>query len=105
MIESSDLLSLQFLKKSRFTGSYRGMRYCVREKDKELGVCCWPGPFAMEKTKEELFTEGVFPFTEEGRESCVAWLNNQYRQKEEFYEDVFAHPSAYMKHRRPDTEE
>lgn len=101
MIEYDTILSLPFLKKSRFTGSERGMRFVVKmiQKDDisrlEARVC--PGPYSVDCTKEELFLSKEFPFTDEGRREAVDWMNEEYRRRFEFYEDVYAHPSRYHK--------
>ena len=101
MIEKSEILSLVFLKKSRYTGYYRGMRFCIKKvvQDEismlEASVC--PGPFSVDKTKPELFLKKEFPFTDEGRYEAVDWMNEEYEKRCDFYEDVFHHPSRYVK--------
>jgi hypothetical protein len=82
MIERSSLLSLNFYKKEPFTGSYEGMRYRIekKEKDGESLLCAttYPYPFCFTATKEEDKTSADFPFSEDGMEEAVAWLNEQY---------------------------
>lgn len=100
MIDYETILSLAFLKKSRFTGSNRGMRYCVKRVERddismlEASVC--PGPFSVDKTRPDLFVRKEFPFTDEGRRQAVDWMNEEYSRKLEFYEEVYLHPSRYM---------
>lgn len=84
MIDHGTLLSIPFLKKSRFTGSDRGMRYSIykveetrvipnedasndaseeapkEEKVTLLEAAACPGPFSVDFTKPELFTKSVF---------------------------------------------
>ena len=79
MIDHATLLSIPFLKKSRFTGSDRGMRYSIykveetrvipnedtsndaseeapkEEKVTLLEAAACPGPFSVDFTKPELF--------------------------------------------------
>ena len=81
MIDHGTLLSIPFLKKSRFTGSDRGMRYSIykveetrvipnedasndaseeapkEEKVTLLEAAACPGPFSVDFTKPELFTK------------------------------------------------
>ena len=98
MIEYDTILGLPFLKKSRFTGSLQGMRYCVYSSDDSLKACCWPGPFAMHKTDRSLFVEESFPFSDEGRKQAADWLNGQFTAREEFYKEVYAHPERFASH-------
>ena len=63
MIERRDVMPINFLKKERFTGSYKGM---------------WPEPYAFLATPDEQKTWKEFPFTEDGIVSGVEWLNEQY---------------------------
>lgn len=81
MIELHGQISMAFLKKSRFTGSYQGMRYLLQkaERTKEQGsqeqedktetvleAVIWPEPFHYEKTEEEKKHKKDFPFHEDG---------------------------------------
>lgn len=99
MVTIDTILSLAFLKKSRFTGSDRGMRYCIRKIENDgislLEVLVCPGPFSIDKTKEELFIKEEFPFTDEGRQEAVFWMNEMYMENFDFYEDVYEHPGHY----------
>lgn len=101
MIEYDTLLSLPFLKKSRFTGSQRGMRFCVKmvreDEISYLEASACPGPFSVDCTKEELFVSARFPFTDEGRKEAVDWLNEEYKKKFDFYEEVYEHPERFYK--------
>lgn len=90
MIGSKDILSLNFYKKEQFTGSYRGMRYCIKkvsENETDLfRVTFWPGPYCYDATDESRKTSAVFPFTEEGKQQAVDYLNEQW----ELNKDLFA---------------
>lgn len=71
-------VSLNFIKKEPVTGSYKGMRYRLsNNKEGKIAVCIWPEPYNYLKTSEELkqFTE--FELSEEGKNLCVDWLNEQ----------------------------
>ena len=54
----------RFWKKSRFTGSDRGMRYSIYKIEEEnetfLEAAACPGPFSVDFTKPELFTKSDF---------------------------------------------
>ncbi|MGI6108218.1 MAG: hypothetical protein ACOX8B_09915 [Lachnospiraceae bacterium] len=100
MVSYDTLLSLSFLKLSRFTGSDEGMRYCVQktgtDEEPQLEVLVWPGPFALEMTKPELFQKASFPFSDEGRRQCVDWINAMHEKDEALYRDIQAHASRYF---------
>ena len=93
MIELHGQISMAFLKKSRFTGSYQGMRYLLQkaERTKEQGsqeqedktetvleAVIWPEPFHYEKTEEEKKHKKDFPFHEDGLWEAVGWLNEEF---------------------------
>lgn len=87
MIQNEDILSLNFYEKEKFTGSYRGMRYRI-EKDTGdtppmLRVYNWPGPYNFNSTDDTKKTTAVFPFTSEGKQQAVDWLNGQWESRKE----------------------
>lgn len=92
MIELHGQISIAFLKKSRFTGSYQGMRYLLqkaertREQDGQeqktetvLEAVIWPEPFHYEMTEEEKKHKKDFPFQEDGLWEAVGWLNEEFQ--------------------------
>ena len=87
MIQRSDILSIPFLKKSAFTGSYLGMRYRLEKwKSKEtesLRVAVWCGPYNYDVTEECKKEYGEFPFSEEGIQGAVEWLNRKWEKEKE----------------------
>ena len=48
------------------------------EDETRLSCVIWPQPFNFEKTAPEEKAEAFFPFSEEGRQAAVRWLNEQY---------------------------
>ncbi len=83
MIERKDVMPVNFLKKEKFTGSYRGMRYRMEkaakgEEETVLLVTVWPEPYGYDATPEEEKIHREFPFSEEGIRNGVDWLNEQY---------------------------
>ncbi len=91
MITSEEILNFNFYTyKEPFTGSDKGMRYRVsmlakgsKENEEDLfEACVWPEPFAEVFTEEEKKTYKSFPFTEEGKEEVVKWLNEQHARFE-----------------------
>lgn len=85
MITNDDILNMNFYQKEKFTGSYRGMRYLIK-KDSEDGdvfrVTNWPGPYNFATTDDTKKTTATFPFTPEGKEAVVAWLNEQWKTRQ-----------------------
>lgn len=81
MIQRSDILSMEYLKKTEFTGCHQGMRYRLEgisgEEGKQLKVTVWPEPFNFFKTPEEQKTSTCFTFDEDGVLDAVAWMNDR----------------------------
>lgn len=90
MIDLHGQAGLPYVNKGIYTGSYRGMRYRLRkaEKDEEkyLEAVIYPEPYSFEATAEGEKTAEAFPFTDEGFEAAVAWLNAQYEEQKERWE-------------------
>lgn len=94
MIDLHGQISIAFLKKSRFTGSYQGMRYLLQkaertaakaredqeaEKETVLEAVIWPEPYNYEVTEKEKKHSHDFPFCGEGLWKAVDWLNEEYK--------------------------
>lgn len=81
MIKTEDILSLEYLKKTEYTGSHEGMRYriemVVREEEKKLLVTVWPEPFNFVTTPDEQKQHEEFDFSEDGITDAVAWMNDR----------------------------
>lgn len=82
VIKNEDILSLNYYKKEKFTGSDRGMRYLI-QKDTENGtdvfrVHVWPGPYNFESTDDSKKITAAFPFTLDGKRQVVDYLNAQW---------------------------
>ena len=77
MIQRDDILSMEYLKKTEFTGCHQGMRYRLEqtqapedpEGGKKLMVTVWPEPFNYFKTPEEKKKRAYFSF---GMRSCLS---------------------------------
>lgn len=80
MIRCEDILSLEFLKKSEYTGSHGGMRYRLEsvavEEGRRLKAIIWPEPFAYGATPDEQKHSEEFDFSEEGIQAAVDWMNS-----------------------------
>ncbi|MEZ3428090.1 MAG: hypothetical protein K1W13_11945 [Lachnospiraceae bacterium] len=86
MIRREDILSLEYLKKTEFTGSHRGLRYRLESKEEEgekkLLVTVWREPFNFVTTPDEQKQQEVFAFSEDGILDAVAWMNDRLFEME-----------------------
>ena len=86
MIQYKDVLSMSFYEeKQAFSGSDSGLRYRIKmgtpdgdEGPKVLEVWAWPEPLSFENTDDDKKLYKDFPFTEEGLEAAVDWLNEHH---------------------------
>ena len=93
MITNNDILNMNFYQKEIFTGSYEGMRYLIKKdtaadgEDTSAGstpvfrATIWPGPYNFASTADDKKASADFPFTPEGKEQVVDWLNEQWRAR------------------------
>lgn len=82
MIEAIGL-SILFLKKEPYTGSFHGMRYRLSKNDDQLKACIYPEPYCFEATKEEEKTWKDFDFSPEGLHAALAWIEESYETKKD----------------------
>ena len=93
MITTEDVLNMNFYKKEKFTGSYKGMRYLLKKDTEEIPsdnpeipaeakaifrCYVWPGPYNFTTTPDEQKRTASFPFTPEGKQAAVDWMNDQW---------------------------
>lgn len=82
MIDLTGMISIPFLKKSVFTGSYRGMNFMLKKVSDEDGdrirAIAWPGPFSFAMTEDEKKTSHDTAFSQDGILEAVKWLNEHY---------------------------
>lgn len=91
MIKREDILSMEYLKKTEFTGCHQGMRYRLEgvtdaEGQKRLRVTVWPEPFNFFTTPEEEKESAEFLFHEDGVVDAVAWMNDRLFQEKDRWE-------------------
>lgn len=99
MIRREDILSMEYLKKTEYTGCCQGMRYRLEgaagEKEKVLKVTVWPEPFNFFRTPQERKQSAVFPFAEEGVSAAVDWMNERLVQDHEKWDRACERWSDY----------
>lgn len=79
-IDLSGMFSLSYIKKSRYTGSFRNMRYLLDMTDGKISATIYPGPYCFEATPREQMETQYFEFSPEGLEKTVQWLNQRYKE-------------------------
>ncbi len=92
MIERNDILSIPYLKKTTFSGSYQGMRFLMKmdkgEEKNTLVATCWEEPYSYDAVRDEDKISEVFEFSEEGIRQAVDWLNENWKQREEIFREA-----------------
>ncbi len=93
MLTYDDALNLDYYKKTSFTGWTGKMRFKIERVEPvikeatetepaqkgpaEFHVCLWPAPYIYDLTEDTLKIRATFPFTIEGRNQAVDWINEQ----------------------------
>ena len=90
MVRAEEILSMEYLKKTEFTGSTEGMRYRLEKKEskmtsdsgeeitvKNLLCTIWPEPFNFHTTPDSEKETREFSFDRDGVEDAVAWMNDR----------------------------
>ena len=85
MMDGINLYSIDYYKKTVFKGSYRGMCFRIGKNDVPTGeaeetepvlkVQAWKGPYVLEKSDEEIFTQN-FEYSEDGLKEANEWLES-----------------------------
>lgn len=100
MISREDILSMEYLKKSEYTGCHQGMRYRLEGVAGAAGekkLCCtvWPEPFNFITTPEEQKECAEFSFDEDGVRDAVAWMNDRLFEEKEKWDHAGDHWDSY----------
>lgn len=98
MIERKDILSIAYLKKTTFTGSYEGLRFRFAVIKKELPseeketqvleITSWEGPYGYDATPEEKKQRMETDFSEEGIRRGIDWLNGLWESEPEKWKEA-----------------
>lgn len=81
-------LTIKALKKEPFSGSHHGMRFYLNSSDDTLNVWIYPEPWCFEATPEEDKTYKGFPFTQEGLDDAIAWINESWSSDQDHWEQM-----------------
>ena len=100
MIERQDILSMEYLKKTSFTGCHQGMRYRLEgvsaEDGKKLRATVWPEPFNFFTTPEEEKESADFSFDENGVMDAVDWMNGKLSEEKDKWEHAAERWETYQ---------
>lgn len=84
MLTRDDFLSLNFVKKEDYAGSYKGLRYMLHQEtvdeEKKLQVYIWPEPYGFDATSQEQKEVRLFEFSEQGLMQAIEWMNERYEE-------------------------
>ncbi|MBO5987202.1 MAG: hypothetical protein J6X14_06535 [Lachnospiraceae bacterium] len=100
MIVREDVLSMEYLKKTEYTGCHQGMRYRLEKKENEEGkkllATVWPEPFNFFTTPEEQKIKQEFSFDEDGVVDAIAWMNDLLFEKKDLWDQAPKNWSTYQ---------
>lgn len=88
MLELKDFMPINFLKKEKFTGSHKGMRFRMEKAETEgeekprLKVTVWPEPYGYDATPQEEKRELLVDFDADGLGEGVGWINEQFEKEQ-----------------------
>ena len=91
MLTYDEVLNLNYYKKTSFTGWMNPLRFLIKQDKLEDGTVLfhawvWPGPYIFDLTDDSLKIDTTAPFTEEGKQQIVDWINEQY----ETYKNIWS---------------
>ena len=87
MLQLKDFMPVNFLKKEKYTGSCKGMRFRMEKFEKEgadapiLRVSVWPEPYSFDCTPEEEKEFLECSFDADGIAKGVDWINERYESE------------------------
>lgn len=100
MINREDILSMEFLKKSEYSGCCQGMRYrlegIMHDGEKVLKTTIWPEPFNYIRTPEEQKTSQMFEFSEDGVNDAVVWMNDRLLDEKDKWDNAGCNRQGYV---------
>lgn len=90
MLTFDDALNLNYYKKAPFTGWMNGMRFLIKREAPEEGEAIlhawvWQAPLIFELVDDGEKTDFTAPFSNEGKQAVVDWINREYESRPEFH--------------------
>ena len=101
MINREDILSMEYLKKTEFTGCNGGMRYRLEgvkdaEDKKVLRCTIWPEPFNFFTTPDDQKESAEFSFDDDGVQDAVRWMNGKLFEKKDVFDTASRKWDSYQ---------
>ena len=101
MIQRNDILSMEYLKKTEYTGCHQGMRYRLEgvageDGKKKLRCTVWPEPFNFFKTPDSEKEVQEFLFEEDGVVDAIAWMNDRLFEEKDKWDNAAKRWSDYQ---------
>ena len=92
MLDEKEILPFNFFTYGGvYSGEHNGMRYLIkREGDKPdfiLTATVWRGPYCYSAVSDEDKTRSEFEYSEAGRTTAIEWLNKQYSDRKEEWDN------------------
>ena len=72
------------------------MRYYLRTADDTLSVFLYPEPWSFERTPDEEKEQKDFPFSQEGLDAAIDWINQSYEAKRPYWNDRLQNRMKYL---------
>lgn len=98
MLELKDFMPINFLKKEKFTGCHKGLRFRMEklEENEEtfLFVSVWPEPYSYDFTPEEEKEHLKTSFDADGIARGVDWINERLTEKKERWKAALHHQTS-----------
>lgn len=104
MLERTEYMPLEFLKKQKWSGSFQGMRFLLHKIERTkpellesgepekpeawLEAVVWKEPYSYEVTPEDAKLRNRFSFDEAGREAAITWLEEVYDSRKEEWQQA-----------------
>ena len=94
MLELKDFMPINFLKKEKFTGSHKGLRFRMEKLETFLFVSVWPEPYSYDFTPEEEKEHLKTSFDADGIARGVDWINERLTEKKERWKAALHHQTS-----------
>ena len=90
MLTFDEVLNLNYYRKTSYTGWINGMRFLIKREAPEDGdeishAWVWPGPLIFDLTDDDKKFDFTVPFSDEGKQQVVDWINTQYEEHPELW--------------------
>jgi hypothetical protein len=90
MLTTDEVLNLNYYKKTSYSGWINGMRFLIKREAPEDGdeifhAWIWPGPLIFDLAADDTKTDFTAPFSAEGKQTVVDWINSQYESHPELW--------------------